>query len=154
MFENKDMIDLETITKQINENRDKIITLLNRYLDAITEKALNVNEYTDLIKRFVRCALRMCYIKNVESLDIEHMQHYHPYAIIYIDSRELTWKKIYATDEVVVHYNNIPLARIFIRYEGEVLRNGTTNYIKIEKINNVYVEIEEEEDETAEIATE
>jgi hypothetical protein len=140
-------IDLETITKQISENRDKIITLLNSYLYAITEKAMSFDEYTELIKRFTRCALRMCYIKNVESLDIEHTQNYHPYTKVYIDTRKLNWKKIYATDELVVHYDNNPLARIFVGYEGEVLRNETTSYIKIEKINNIDVEIEEEEEE-------
>jgi len=141
-----DLVELETIKKQISENHGKIITLMNKYLDAITDRAIDVNEYVDIVKRFTKCALRMCYIPNINSVTIDYIQN-PPYAKAYINTSSLSWKKIYATDEVIVHHNSIPLARIFVRYEGEVLRNEKTSYIKVEKVNNVEVEIDVEEEE-------
>jgi len=141
-----DLVELETIKKQISENHGKIITLMNKYLDAITDRAIDVNEYVDIVKRFTKCALRMCYIPNINALTIDYIQN-HPYAKAYINTPGLSWKKIYATDEVIVHHNSIPLARIFVRYEGELLQTQVGTYVKVEKVNNVDVEIDLEEEE-------
>jgi hypothetical protein len=141
----------EQIVEKIKENRDKIITLMSKYLDAILERAIDTAAFSELMNRFARCALRMCYLSFDFNIKYTHGER--AYTKMYIDEKNLLWRKLYAADRIEIYHKStdMPIAAISIWYVGEVLKVGSDSYyIKVEKIESIDVVIEDEEDEIVE----